>query len=67
MAYNKAIHAKINMLLKEAPEGTSTHYLDNFNQNDVADTVNYLHAKYPDMIKATEIDYSGRADITFNK
>ncbi|MET1108827.1 hypothetical protein [Enterococcus faecium] len=55
------------MLLKEAPEGTSTHYLEEFNQDDVADTVNYLHAKHSDIIQATEIDYSGRADITFNK
>ena len=67
MAYKESIVKKIIEIVEIAPKGTSTHYLEGFNQKDVIDTVNSLHLKYPDNILETESYYSELVPIVINK
>ncbi|MFS7400727.1 hypothetical protein [Carnobacterium maltaromaticum] len=67
MAYKKSIETDIRELFKNAPEGYSEHYLEQHNQQDVADTVNYLASANPKQIQTTLVDYSNKTPIPFTK
>lgn len=69
MAYKVEIANEIAKLFKNAPVSDEPHtdYLGQFNQQDIADTMNYLHSKYQDTFMRSNIDYTMRADITFLK
>lgn len=67
MAYKESIANEIRELFKNAPKGTSEYTLEHFDQRDVADTVNYLHAQSPELIQETEVYYTGTAPIVFMK
>lgn len=67
MSLNAEVVRKIEELYNHASKGQHTYYLDDFNQQDVADCVNALHAAKPKIFLTSEIDYSGKADITFLK
>lgn len=66
MSYDPTIASKITAKLKQAPGIQGTFYLPDCNQQDVIDTVNYLHAKYPTVIAETELAYDGLADVTYD-
>ncbi|EKZ1710785.1 hypothetical protein V8O12_000522 [Listeria monocytogenes] len=67
MAYSKKIAEEIRNLYASSPLGFSEYTLEQYNQQDVADTVNEMHAIDQEKIQETEIDYTGTARITFNK
>ncbi|HGF7286481.1 TPA: hypothetical protein ACF3H5_002294 [Enterococcus faecium] len=67
MSYSKLIGEKLLDIIKEAPTGTSTHYLKEFDQKDVMDTVNFYHGKYPENILLSEMYYDNFAPIVINK
>ncbi|EAD4262108.1 hypothetical protein HCJ40_11520 [Listeria sp. FSL L7-0993] len=67
MAYSKKIAEEIRKLYASSPLGFSEYTLDQYSQQDVADTVNEMHAIDQEKIQETEIDYTGTARITFNK
>lgn len=67
MAYKESIAKEILELFKNAPSGNSTQYLDNYNQQDVADTMNLLNYKRPDNFLSSEVGYNMLAPIVFNK
>lgn len=67
MAYKKSIENDLRELFKNAPEGYSEYYLEQYNQQDVADTVNYFATTNPKNIQTTIVDYSNKAPITFMK
>lgn len=66
MSYDSTIESLITAKLSKAKYVSGTFYLPNCNQQDVVDTVNYLHAKYPAVISETELSYDGLADITYD-
>ncbi|TYW09556.1 hypothetical protein [Listeria monocytogenes] len=67
MAYSKKIAEEIRKLYASSPLGFSEYTLEQYIQQDVADTVNEMHAIDQEKIQETEIDYTGTARITFNK
>lgn len=68
MAYKESIANEIRELYKNAPEGkVSTLYLEHFNQEDVADTVNHFAITNPKDIQETYVDYSNKAPIVIMK
>lgn len=68
MAYKQSIANEIMELYKNAPKGKSTeYYLEHFNQQDVADTVNYFATTNPKEIQETDVYYDGKAPIVFMK
>ncbi|EAC6073582.1 hypothetical protein N2J76_001592 [Listeria monocytogenes] len=67
MAYSKKIAEEIRKLYASSPLGFSEYTLEQYSQQDVADTVNEMHAIDQEKIQETEIDYTGTARITFNK
>lgn len=50
MSYDPTIEALITARLKKVNDVQGTFYLPDCNQQDVVDTVNYLHAKFPTVI-----------------
>lgn len=67
MAYNEQVADEIRFLFQNAPEGYSEHYLENYLQQDVVDTVNVLHRQNPKNITDTSIEMTGKAPITLIK
>lgn len=67
MAYDEAIASEILDLVNSAPKGVSTHYLKHFDQEDVADTVNELHHRYPETIRDTCYTYDDYVTIEIEK
>ncbi|EAD5497789.1 hypothetical protein [Listeria monocytogenes] len=67
MAYRDYIEEAIRNLYKKAPNDPSIHTLEEFNQQDVADTVNQLHLENSTLITETTLNYSNTAEITFDK
>lgn len=67
MAYKESIENEIRKLFKVAPKGTTEYTLEHFNQQDVADAVNYFHSTNPNLIQETEVDYTGTAPIVIMK
>lgn len=66
MSYDSTIESLITAKLSKVHEVRGTFYLPDCNQQDVEDTVNYLHAKYPSVINESELSYNGLADITYD-
>lgn len=66
MSYDPTIEALITARLKKVNDVQGTFYLPDCNQQDVVDTVNYLHTKFPTVIYETELSYDGLADITYD-
>ncbi|RRG08797.1 MAG: hypothetical protein DUD32_09970 [Lactobacillus sp.] len=60
--YRPEIEARIEKLRKV--NGAGTYSLDGFNQNDVKDTMNYLHLRYPNIYDSSDIYYTGLADVS---
>ncbi|MCC4367517.1 hypothetical protein LMB21_09425 [Limosilactobacillus reuteri] len=50
MSYDPTIEALITARVNKASDAQGTFYLPDCNQQDVVDTVNYLHAKFPTVI-----------------
>ncbi|MFO1546587.1 hypothetical protein ABC418_17220 [Lactiplantibacillus plantarum] len=67
MSLNVEVINSIKELYNQADKGQHTYYLDNFDQQDVADSVNALHATKPEVFLESDVDYTGKADITFVK
>ncbi|GAE32412.1 hypothetical protein [Halalkalibacter hemicellulosilyticus] len=67
MAYREEIAVEIQKLVEKAPAGVSSHHLKDFKQQDVVDTVNRLHLKYPKVIRDTFIDHAKYATIEIEK
>lgn len=67
MAYKESIATEIRDLFKTAPKGYSEHYLEHYDQKDVADTVNHLATIDPKKIQETFEDYTEKATIAFTK
>lgn len=67
MAYKESIAVEIRELFKNAPEGHSEYTLPQFDQQDVADTVNFFANTNPKGIQQTEVNYSNKAPIVFMK
>ncbi len=67
MAYKESIAVEIRELYKNAPEGQSEYTLPQFDQQDVADTVNHFAQLNPKNIQETEVYYSNTAPIVFTK
>ncbi|MFT8868499.1 hypothetical protein [Liquorilactobacillus nagelii] len=59
--YKPEIALEIEKLHKV--NGVGNYSLEAFNQNDVQDTMNYLHAKNPSIYDESSIRYTGLADI----
>ena len=66
MSYSSTIEALITAKLRKVKDVQGTFYLSDCNQQDVEDTVNYLHAKFPSVINESELSYNGLADITYD-
>ncbi len=67
MTYKESIESEIRNLFKVAPKGTTEYTLEHFNQQGVADAVNYFHSINPDLIQETQVDYTGTAPIVIMK
>ncbi|WP_251548279.1 hypothetical protein [Limosilactobacillus caecicola] len=66
MSYDITINKLIIAKLHDVKDVRGTFYLPACNQQDVMDTVNFLHAKYPKIFVESEISYDGLADITYD-
>lgn len=68
MAYKTSIANEIWEIYESAPTGkTSEYYLDYFDQQDVADTVNILALDYPKIFQDTFVGYENKAIIAIMK
>lgn len=67
MPYKENIASEIRKLYQSAPKGTTEYYLDGYDQQDVADTVNQLARSLPHQIQETLVDYTEKASITIIK
>lgn len=67
MTYKEVIGKELVEIVNKAPRGVSTHYLEDYDQKDVLDTVNYYHAKYPDNILLAEQYFEPFVPIVINK
>ncbi|MHC5319498.1 hypothetical protein ACYRFS_12085 [Listeria kieliensis] len=67
MSYKLEIELAVKELFKNAPPGHSELSLEQFNQQDVADTINQLSLKFSNQIEDSSVDYTGLANISFNK
>lgn len=65
--YKDSIAKEISKLYEAAPVGTYEYHLENYDQQDVADTVNYLHNDNPLLIQDCPSDYSNKAHIVITK
>ncbi|WP_195960904.1 hypothetical protein [Enterococcus casseliflavus] len=67
MAYKENIADEIRKLYKNAPVGHSEYSLPQFDQQDVADTVNFFASTNPKEIQETQVYYDNQAPIVFDK
>lgn len=68
MSYKNSIANEIWKYYYSAPTGkTSEYYLENFDQQDVADTVNILAHDHPKIFQDTFISYENKALIAIMK
>lgn len=66
MRFSPTVVSLIEAKLSKAKDVRGTFYLPDCNQQDVKDTVNYLHAKFPAVINESELSYDGLADVTYD-
>ncbi len=67
MAYKESIAAEIRELFKNAPEGHSEYTLPQFDQQDVADTVNFFANTNPKEFSKQKLTIANKAPIVFMK
>lgn len=67
MAYKENIADEIRKLYKNAPVGHWEYSFPQFDQQDVADTVNFFASTNPKEIQETQVYYDNQAPIVFDK
>lgn len=67
MPYKETIAIEVRRLIEDAPLGQSEYVLEQFDQRNVADTVNIMRLEYPDTLEETDVYMTNTAPIVINK